>query len=394
MALGESIQKYTYEYLLQLALSRVSDNIDKREGSIIYDALAPACYVLAEYFAESYRLAQEISVETASGEWLDAKAIEVGLSRNLATPAVKKATFKKSDGSPANVPIGTRFSTISSSEPLYYVITDPYSEGGIPVAGEYLATCESSGVRGQQYFGNIVPLDFVADVAVATLGETIVPGEDLETDDSLRARYLAKVRNRPFAGNISHYREMVLDIPGIGGVQIYPTWNGGGTVKLSIVDSEYMPIRDEDGNPGSFVASVQETIDPLGISGYSGSGLGLAPIDHRVTVVTPEALPINISGTIALKSGYTLEVVKLQIEEALEKYFAELRASWGVGSDMNEYSTTVYWSSIIAAIVLVEGVAAVASISLNGSQGNISLVETGERQQIPVLGEVILSVES
>lgn len=33
--LSEYLQKYTYEYILTEALSKVPDNVDKREGSII-----------------------------------------------------------------------------------------------------------------------------------------------------------------------------------------------------------------------------------------------------------------------------------------------------------------------------------------------------------------------
>ena len=388
MGLTEHLQKYTYEYLLQLALSQVSSDVDKREGSIIYDALAPACYILAEYFAEHYRLAQEVSIETSSGEWLDAKAMELGLTRNQATAAQKKATFLREDGSPATVPIGSRFSTISTSEPIYYIITGTYPEGQAPVPGEYIATCESVGTIGQQYFGNIVPLSFVEGVAVATLGETLIPGTDTETDDELRERYLTKVNNRPFAGNIAHYKEIALGIVGVDGVQVYPTWNGGGTVKLSVVDSNYEPVSDD------FLATVQQAIDPDAIEGSSGMGLGLAPIDHRVTVVTPEEYVVNIVATIKLKNSYTLDQVKPQIETALASYFTALRREWDVGSDMNEYSMTVYRSNIIASIISVTGVATVDTntVTINELLEDIPLREDGELQQIPTLGEVVVSV--
>jgi len=48
--IGEFLEKYTFDYLMKEALSRVNENIDTREGSIIYDALAPACYELAGFF--------------------------------------------------------------------------------------------------------------------------------------------------------------------------------------------------------------------------------------------------------------------------------------------------------------------------------------------------------
>ena len=39
--IGDNLEQYTYEYLMQLALSYVPDDRDKRQGSVIYDALAP-----------------------------------------------------------------------------------------------------------------------------------------------------------------------------------------------------------------------------------------------------------------------------------------------------------------------------------------------------------------
>ena len=38
----------TYEELLQAMLDRVPSDVDKREGSVIYDALAPCAYFLAQ----------------------------------------------------------------------------------------------------------------------------------------------------------------------------------------------------------------------------------------------------------------------------------------------------------------------------------------------------------
>ena len=42
----------TYEVILQRMLDKVSDNMDKREGSIIYDALAPAAVELQLMYIE------------------------------------------------------------------------------------------------------------------------------------------------------------------------------------------------------------------------------------------------------------------------------------------------------------------------------------------------------
>lgn len=385
MPLGDSMQRYTYEYLLQLALSQVSDTVDKREGSVIYDALAPACYVLAEYFAENYRLVQETNVETASGEWLDAKVAEAGISRNPATAAVKYAYLTKPDGSAADVDNGTRFTTLSDN-PLTYVII-----GNTVIDSQkvYLAQCETLGIVGQQYSGTIIPLDYVQDLASANLGEYASPGNDIETDNDLRQRYLSKVNYRTFAGNIAHYRELALSINGVGGVQVYPTWDGGGTVKLSIVDSDYMPIRNADGTEGTFVRTVQGIIDPDAISGQNSSGLGLgqAPIDHRVTVTTPTAFEVVITADI-VTTGASLDVVMPKILTAVQSYFRTLRQAWDEGNDLNKYSLSVFQAQIIRAALSVEEIANITNVRLNGKAEDIILTQDSTTQQIPVLKSI------
>lgn len=404
MSLGQSLQKYTYQYLLTQALSMIPDTVDKREGSIIYDALAPACYLLAEYFMEAHRLAQEISIETASGEWLDNKVLEVGIARNQATAAVKIASFTTINANgqevPAIVPIGSRFATISDSQPLYYVITGVYvdEETGTVVPGSYLATCETVGTVGNSYTGTIVPLDFIPDLASAVLGVYDTPGADEETDENLRERYLSKVRYRAFGGNIAQYREMALGITGIGGVQVHPTWNGGGTVKLSIVDSSFLNVTEP------FLGAVQNTIDPDLTPGDndpnrgSGVGLGLAPIDHRVTVVTPEQYVVDITASVDL-NGRTIDQVRSEIVSAIEAYFAQLRADWDNADAMNVYNTTVYQSQVVRAALSVEGVSDFSEVVLKKAGTtqtfiNIVLTQNGDTQQLPILGEVTLNVKS
>lgn len=104
---------YTYDSILQDALSRIPDTIDKREGSIIRDAISPACYELAIWYAKLAELLDNSFIKTAYGEWLDAKVVEGGLTRRQATYAIKRGTFLDSLRNPVDVPIGTRFSTIS-----------------------------------------------------------------------------------------------------------------------------------------------------------------------------------------------------------------------------------------------------------------------------------------
>ena len=384
--IGDNLEQYTYKYLMSQALSFVDDSLDKREGSIIYDALAPACYVLAGYYMQLYQVVKNSFAVTATGEWLDQRVKESGITRREATAAVKRADFTDDAGQAAVVRIGTRWSTVSSTNPITYRVTAQYEQNDAPVAGAYELTCETLGTIGQEYTGPIIPVDFVKGVAAATMSTTLIPGRDAETDDELRERYFDQMSAKAFGGNISDYRNKTREIIGVGDLQIYPVWNGGGTVKLSIVDTAFRAASNE------FVQEVQNLIDPVNASGVQGDGLGIAPIDHKVTVVAPEEVTVNITASIVLQVPYEVGQVQPAVEQAIEAYMVELRHDWATPNEFNEYALSVYASRITAAIVGVPGISNVTNVRLNGTAADITLQQTGQKQQIPVKGTVTLNV--
>lgn len=378
---GEYLEAYTYEYILAQALAQVPNTVDKREGSIIYDALAPACYELAEFYMQLKQLVDQTYVLTSTGSYLDYRAAEAGLTRYAATYAVRKGTFLDGTGNPIIVAIGARFSTVANANSINYEVTAQYAPGGVPVAGEYELTCETLGTAGNAYSGQLLPIDYISGLATATISDTITPARDAETDEELRARYILKVTKKSFGGNIAQYDELLKEQSGVGDVQIYPVWDGGGTVKISVIDAEY------SAPDSAFITALQEIIDPT----IDGSGIGLAPIGHVVTVVAPAEVAINVAATIALKSGYTIGQVTPLAETALSNYLLTLRQQWGVSDEYNNYSVEIYLAQISAIILGVTGVANVTSVQLNGSAADISMTETAATQQLPILGTVTLS---
>lgn len=383
---AENLQQYTYEYLMELALSFVPDDRDKRQGSVIYDALAPFCQVLAAGAIQLKNFYEQTYAVTATGVDLDNRVAEQGITRYAATYAVKKISLADEEGNPVAVPIGARFSTVSSTNPVNYAVTAQYVENGVAVPGTYEATCEELGVIGNEYSGNLINITFIQGLASAYMSSTLVPARDEETDDELRERYFDALNQKAFGGNIADYRTKVVAISGVGAVQIYPVWNGGGTVKLSIVDPSYGPCSTE------FIASVQKEIDPENANGDTGTGLGIAPIGHKVTVVTPDEVTIDVSATVTLGTGYTLGQVETPINDALASYIQSLRQSWADANDMNVYSCDVFVSRVSAAIVGVAGVANVTDVTINGAAEDITLIQSGAVQQLPALGEVVLNV--
>ena len=384
--IGDNLQKYTYEYLMQLALSFVPDDRDKREGSVIYDALAPFCQLLAAGALELKNFCTETYAVTATGQDLDNRVAERGITRHPATYAVKKIVLADALGNPVVVPPGTRFSTVSDTNPVNYMVTAQYVENGVPVAGSYEATCEELGVVGNEYSGSLINITFIQGIATAYMSATLVPARDEETDEELRQRYFQALNEIPFGGNVSDYRTKVRAIVGVGDVQVYPTWNGGGTVKLSVVDPSYGPCSAE------FVAAVQSEVDPENSEGQKGVGIGIAPIGHQVTVVTPEEITVDVSATVTLRSGYALGQIEGAVQQVVTEYIQSLRHEWAEPNDTGFYICEVLLSRILATIISVPGVSNVTNVLLNGVSQDLILTQSKDVQQLPRLGEVSLNV--
>lgn len=159
-----------------------------------------------------------------------------------------------------------------------------------------------------------------------------------------------------------------------GQVKIFPVWNGGGTVKLSFVNSDNSIPSDE------FVEEVQTEVDPIV---NSGEGIGLAPIGHHVTVTKPVEYKININVYVDVNVNFSLSNIQDKIIERIKSYILEVQNNW-----QNSNILTVYVSKVIAYTLLTEGVDNVARVIINGEQNDLQLEETAQLQQFPIVGEV------
>lgn len=350
----------TYEKLMQRCLARVPTTVDKREGAIIYDAMAPAIAELAILYSTLAGEMDRAFPDTATDVDLTNKAKERSVFRLEATQAVRRGTFTNASGA-MDIPIGSRF----SGGTVNYVATLRISKG------VYQLTCEEAGVIGNAYFGNLIPIDYISGLSAATLGDILIPGEDEEDDDTLRARYLASLKTESFGGNIAQYKEQVEKIPGVGSAKVFPVWNGGGTVKLVILNSEGAKPSDV------LIGEVQTIIDP---EINQGAGLGLAPIGHTVTVEGAGEVPINLTFKLTLNSVTTYAEIEGAILAAIKAYFAALISTWADADAL-----VVRISQIESSILDVDGVVDITGTTINGSTENLVLSST----QIPIMGTVV-----
>lgn len=380
---ADYLDRYNFEYILQQMLNKIPDTLDKREGSIIWDALAPAAVELSKMFLELKSILINTYAATATGNYLDLRVQERGMSRKEATFAVKKAVFIGEDGLPASIPIGARFSTVDDENPINFTVTAAYSESGIEQAGKYELTCETAGTVGNSYIGNLLPISNLPNLKSATMEELLIPARDKETDDELYDRYLEKINVTSFGGNIAQYREWILNIAGVGAVQVYPVWNGGGSVKTVILGTDFNLASSE------LISNVQELIDPT----PQGEGLGQAPIGHTVTVATATAKSIDIGLDLVSEAGYTPEQIKTLVTPILNDYLLSIRKDWDKANDFNVHTLNIFRANIIAAAIVLPQILNITNVTLNGKSQDLSLTENAQLQELPVLGEVVINAQ-
>lgn len=376
---------YSYAEILAAMLGQVDDSLDKRQGSLIQTALGPGAWYLEGLIMDIAHIQQNAYVLTAQGEALDLGVANRGLTRKAATAAVRQGIFN------VPIPTGSEFKTINGTDSVVFVSGDMISgDFGTYI---YEMTCETPGEIGNSYSGDLLPITAIAGLTTATIGEIITVGTEEETDNALKQRYIESFTTAPYGGNMSEYRQAILAVPGVGGVQVYGAnaYQGGGTVLCSIISDEYGAASS------ALVSTVQEIICPFeeGTSAPSPNGYGIAPIGAAVTIVSATELPINISADIDFLGNVEngLATYEDDIKAAIGEYITSVAENWGkqIQAHQVSYPVTVYIARIIYAILSVDAVANVRNVTLNGGTTDLTLTESAALQQVPVLGEVNLN---
>lgn len=393
----------TYEVILERMLNRVPNKLDKRPGSVIYDTHSPTAIEFQILYIELEHLIKNSYGDTAAREALILLAKDRGLLPEPATRTILKGEFI-----PVDIDVkGKRFNIGE----INYVVMEQISPG------QYQVQCEKAGMVGNQYLGDMIPIDYIDGLQSARLTEILIPGEDDEDTEVFRQRYFDSFKGQAFGGNQVAYLETVRKMDGVGGVKVTQVWNGdirpaemipgdkvtswydsvvseldaevatwlstvylaaiekkltvGGTVLVTVVNS-----LDFGEVSSVLLNKIQTELDP---EQNAGEGYGLAPIGHVVNVKSAEPVQMEIKTTITFGEGYGWSNMNLQIQEAVESYLLELRKEWA-----DSVNLVVRISQVETRILGVKGVIDVGDTTINGLEGNLTLTE----YQIPVLGGV------
>lgn len=347
-------ENMTYEVILSRMMDRVTaqyPNLDTREGSILFNALAPAAVELAIMYTELDNAINESFVDTASREYILKACEQIGMDISSfdASYGVHKGEFD------VEIQLGTRWNC-----DLYnYVVTEAIGLNESTGFYEYRMTCETAGTAPNNQKGTLIPINDVGKVEHAELTECLIEGENENTDDEMRDAYYAYVNGLVTDGNVAQYKIWCDNYDGVGNYKIFPLWNGANTVKVSILSASNGPASDE------LIQDFQNYLDP----NIEGMGNGIAPIGAFVTVSTATEVPINVTADVMLSDGYADATI---IDDKLRDYLSEIAYKKKIVAYMN----------IGAEILKTPGVEFVNNLLVNGGTSDVILGD----EEIPTLG--------
>lgn len=362
MELPEFLIEETEEQILARMLSKVPDDIDKNEGSYIWDALSPVAAEIAQMKIDMGEYLKRGFASSTFGPYLDYRCEEHGLKRKEATKAKGQVKFVGIEGTviPGGTIVSTTANEIEEDIAIEFITL---KEEVIPSGGYVLIdiVAAEAGSQGNVISGaiNLSAVPITGITAVCNEQST-TGGTDEERDDSLLARFLSKVQAPGTSGNKADYLRWTLEVDGVGGAQVVPLWNGPSTVKVVVADS------NKHAAATSLITDVVEHIEEV------------RPIGANVTVISAIEKGINITATVTLANGYTIGQVQNLYQNAADNYLKSIAF----------VDTYVSYAQLGKILLETAGVGDYSDLLINGAINNVTLTE----EETPVLGTVTLEV--
>lgn len=353
----------TFDNIMDEMMSEFGADVRTDEKSLAYNACAKTASKLEETYGDMSDLSDNMLPDTQDISHLIRYAAERGISYNYAAAPLVRGVFSQ------EIEIGESF----TCNDYTYTIQEQLTDGG---EYDYSLLCETEGTEANTTLGELDPVDYIDEYEGGEITEILVPGTDDEDDEEFRQRVLDSFNSTAFGGNKADYRLFIDAISGVGGCKPKRRASDSPWINVTVISSEF------DVSSPTLIDQIQTAVDP---EQNHGEGDGMAPICHNVLIKAVEGADVDITSTLTLDSGYTIEGVQTSVEDAIEGYLYTLRQGWE-DNELNQMAIRI--SQIEARILTVEGVLDVADTTINESDENLVITY----DQIPILGEVVLSV--
>lgn len=243
-------------------------------------------------------IAKQSIIDTAEKEYLERWAAIWKVVRKTSGFAGGQVAFSGTAGAP--IPGGTIVQRQDGVQ--YKVLGDGVFAGG-PLIVPVLAL--EAGDAGN--FGSGLPIFLMSPIAgvqsTATTVTKLEGGVDVESDERLLARLLARIQQPPHGGAASDYELWAADVAGITRIWVYPLQMGAGTVTVLFVcdeDADIIPTPAK-------VAEVQTYINAR------------APVTAEIFVAAPIADPLNLTIKLAPNTTAVQGAVRAELLDLIDR---------------------------------------------------------------------------
>lgn len=270
-------QKSTWD-IMEDMLNATSNTLDKREGSVIYDAILSMAVELSDFYTVRVpAMYKAFQILQATGEDLDNWAADLGLVRKGA-----EYTYYNVRITPNNIELvnGQRLTSHSTGVDWVY-------------NGENVVRSINPGDYPETLNELLEPTTSYQGLESVVFSGMRSEGRDEETDDQLRARIIMALSTR-VGGSVMDYAYIVLNQfkdtndQRIPACLVFSVGRSRGNIDIYPANAAYRDVGEEH-NLATMerwcteeqCRALKQYIDPHNDQGY---GYGLAPIGHLVYV--------------------------------------------------------------------------------------------------------------
>ena len=279
--------------------------------------------VIAKVVSDLYGLVktvmQQSFIQTATGNWLDMKVREIGITRKPAIKTKVYLTFSCNESAAQNItiPAGTICKSQKDSNGNDYrfitVGETVLEEGKTTVIVE--AEAEQPGKAwnvGQDTITRMVTRVTGINEVTNAEGYLIKEGSDPESDEQLRQRAIGVWETLGLGGTREAYRTWALSVPGVIAASVLDDFPfGPGTVGVVILGENGVPSAE-------LINEVYQYIKAR------------KPLTADIRVLSPEIVTINIDLEVTRFASASQDTIENDVINAITEYSSRLQLGEGL----------------------------------------------------------------